>query len=274
MKKLLIVFSFFFFAPTVLGAIAFDAETTGVSNGQIQSASWVHTTTGSDILLCVYVFQNDQGGVVTGVTYNGDAMTLLEYRLRSNYALQGFSQYCLENADVGAHSVAITTSGSSTASWAWAVSYTGVDSIETDGSSAGNGGSNTVSVTTTDDAVLIGADMNFDSNAITVGTNVTNTRISSSDNITAKIGDSIGTTLTAGSNEFTFTSTSVWAVVVASALPATGGGGGTPTTESATTTEMVLLGSISFGIGILIVIFSLYLIIAIWGHISVKKPWR
>ena len=59
------------------GAIAFDAfSTSGYTPPPGVTAEWSHTTgSGSDRLLLVAVFVRGDTDVVTGVTYDGNAMT-------------------------------------------------------------------------------------------------------------------------------------------------------------------------------------------------------
>jgi len=199
-------------------AIAFDTYVLGLNVGQINGATWSHTVTGSDPYLFVVTYKNDAATSVDGVTYNGSAMTLLETRARSNYAPQIMYLWGMANPPTGAHNVVVTTTGSDSASSAYSWSYTGVDSIEADNSNAGNGGTNTVSVTTTDaDAVLVGTATNFGDSTITASTNFTNVRDQSAYRL--MIGDSIGTSLSPGSNVFNTSTSGVWAILVASVKP-------------------------------------------------------
>ena len=56
-------------------AIAFDAAARTDAGANQTTATVSHTCTGSDRILFVQAISNDDGDTVTGVTYNGVAMT-------------------------------------------------------------------------------------------------------------------------------------------------------------------------------------------------------
>jgi hypothetical protein len=57
-------------------AITFDAKSRGVPVAASGSMTYQHTCTGSNLVLFVFVQINNNDDLVSGVTYNGDALTL------------------------------------------------------------------------------------------------------------------------------------------------------------------------------------------------------
>lgn len=107
-------------------AIAFDAATDGGNNGGGSGHSFSHTCTGSDRFLMV-AFGGDVGGGaddITGVTYNGVALTFAAKIVDVNIARYGYV-YTLTNPSSGANTIAITTTAPHYII-AGAASYTGV----------------------------------------------------------------------------------------------------------------------------------------------------
>jgi len=104
-------------------AIALDVATGGGNNGGGTSHTFSHTCTGSNLILFVSIGTNSSSDLITGVTYNGVAMTLVDKQqgTSTNYAYL----YYLINPTTGAHNVVISAS-SSTTIYSDSVSYTGV----------------------------------------------------------------------------------------------------------------------------------------------------
>lgn len=127
-------------------AIAFDAA----SNG---STSWSHTCSGADRYLFVYTTTNSAGGV-SGVTYNGVAMTKLASRSGDFMNLWG-----LASPSSGTNTISITGTGAGVAA-----SYTGVSGTGNPEANAGTSSGTTsflqTSVTTvTNNAWVVGVAM-------------------------------------------------------------------------------------------------------------------
>jgi len=105
-------------------AIAYDASAYGNDGGGLTtSISWSHTCTGSNLILIVGTVSGSNGNV-SGVTYNGVAMTKIT-------GSSGYSSQCgntvfwyLINPPTGSHTVAVTLGSSDTISGVSA-SYTG-----------------------------------------------------------------------------------------------------------------------------------------------------
>jgi len=111
-------------------AIAFDTASNGTYGATAASISWSHTCSGSNRLLIVCVGEDyaiNGGNPITGVTYNGVAMTLWKRQLALssvNYA----SVWYLVAPATGTNTITVTGSISNT--WELAgcsASYTGVD---------------------------------------------------------------------------------------------------------------------------------------------------
>lgn len=129
------------------GTIRFDAASNSPYEASVSSYNWSHTCSAGQnrgLLVEVSVFA---AGTVTGVTYNGVAMTFVRADTTGVYRTEIWR---LENPASGANSVAVTLSASLT-SVATAVSYTGVDQanmVEASGGATGTGGSPSASATT------------------------------------------------------------------------------------------------------------------------------
>lgn len=138
------------------GAIAYDNATkrTWTAGGTV---TFSHTTTGSDLVLIVTIFHFDS--TVSGVTYNGTALTELVDQVNNSASANYTAVYYLVNPDTGSNNVSITMSNSNNIE-AVAATYTGVDTASFPDawvSSAGNNSSSfSLGVTTTvDDCWLV-----------------------------------------------------------------------------------------------------------------------
>ena len=101
-------------------AIAFDAASGGATTAA-SSLTFAHTCTGSDLILFVGAFNGTNN--VTGVTYNGVAMTLVDTAVAQagvNYKL-----FYLINPATGANNVVISTDVASNVLRGVSTSYTG-----------------------------------------------------------------------------------------------------------------------------------------------------
>lgn len=102
-------------------AIAVDAVTNG-TGGTVTSITYSHTCSGENRYLLVFVRGGGgEGNRVTGITYNGVAMSLIGV---ANYG-EAMIVYGLVNPATGAHNVVVSFSSSSYAQ-SGCISYTGV----------------------------------------------------------------------------------------------------------------------------------------------------
>lgn len=104
-------------------AIAFDLAT-GSSTGAASSLTFSHTCTGSNLMLFVGVYCNITTETITGVTYNGVAMTQITKNVNSSNS--NLYLYALAGPATGANNVVISSSAS-TSIGGVAMSYTGVN---------------------------------------------------------------------------------------------------------------------------------------------------
>lgn len=118
---------------SVFAAIAFDASTSDPNPTRGGSSeTFAHTVTGTDTYLVVVIARNDDTATaaddVTGVTYNGVAMTQLK-KLNGNGGGRFVYEYIygLANPATGAHNIVISLTGSTgSRAYATAESFTGV----------------------------------------------------------------------------------------------------------------------------------------------------
>jgi len=106
-------------------AIAFDAGSSTSSDGSASTISWNHTVAaGSDMALVVYVYTSNDTAV-SGVTYNGDAMTQV---FASGFtSTQACYMFRLVAPDSGTHAVTVTYAAAVTYRAAGALSFSGVN---------------------------------------------------------------------------------------------------------------------------------------------------
>jgi len=144
-------------------AVAFDAAT-GSSGSGSTSLTFAHTCGGSDRKLVVGVGVRDSGSVaVTGVTYNGVAMTAVG--TRQTNGIVKLDVYQLNAPATGSNNVVVSMDGTPSSGVAgYAISLTGVDqgeAYDVQGGNAGSGtgaGSNGETTVTTTDANAWGVD--------------------------------------------------------------------------------------------------------------------
>ncbi len=156
-------------------AVAYDAVTTS------SSASFSHTTSGTDRLLVVFlhIFSQTANPTAT-VTYNGVGMTLQE-TAENNFSVNRYivvHAYTLVNPASGSNTVAITYGGTYATTGASAVSYTGVDQSSPVGATTNTTatGNPTITLATnTANSLVVGASSNRggDVAPFTPGTGVT-----------------------------------------------------------------------------------------------------
>lgn len=136
-------------------SIALDASTSGGST-TASSLTFSHTCTGANLRLVVDVL-GDSADSITGVTYNGVAMTQVAKKQQASSGPFVYS-YTLVGPATGAHNVVISASGSITMA-GFATSYKNCSQggIDTSGTSSGNFASNSDVGTT----ITVGAGANW-----------------------------------------------------------------------------------------------------------------
>lgn len=205
-------------------AIAFDAATNGVPAFYFPTCTFAHTCSGADRVLFVS-YQGDNGAadLVTGVTYNGVALTHVASFLNNNNRWIGL--WYLVNPAAGANNVVITVSANSVLfPIAW--SYTGAIAPEANatGTKAGGAGNVTLTVTTlTDQAWVVGAVVSSASGGGLSAGAATTERQDLGD-IASYDGNA--PVSPAGSSTLTIATTAGLADGICVSLPPAGGGGG------------------------------------------------
>lgn len=261
MKKLALLLLFIFPSFT-LGAIAF------VSSDDPAGASTFSFTVSSVTDGMLVVIGGVSGGGCTAITYNGDSLTKEDEG--NNYG-EIQSIWTLANPDVGTANIVATG-----CSLFGVGLYSGVDSVD----SSNNVVVDTTSTLTITDTVvgtdvwLVGGYRNTTTNS-SAGTGTTIRELGAWCSNSCGLVDSNGTVGT-GNQSLVLTSSgnTDWTGVIIGLLPATGGGGGgIPDTETATSTSAIL-GSINFGLGVIIVIMSIGISGYIYNTFNRKKSWH
>jgi hypothetical protein len=136
-------------ATTATGTPTQDSVATGYGSGSGTTLTWSHALgSGTNRLLMAHVSTANFGVTTTGVTFNGDAMTLVHAEAHS----QGeASLWRLIAPDTGTHDIVATFSAATSAKHSISVSYTAVDQTTPLGTANGRNGS------ATDPLVLSGA---------------------------------------------------------------------------------------------------------------------
>lgn len=198
-------------------AIAFDSATSGTGVGGVSSASFTHTSAGSNRFVAVNIQYADNGAnLVSGVTYDGVAMT-------QQYNVADFSNriqavfYLVNPSTTTNANIVVTFAGTITAGFDWActaASYTGVAQTSPvdvfDHVVAGSGTSTTKSATTTvNNDWLVSGGLLIDPTAtVSASTNTTKrAQVSSTLTVTGQVfcGDSNAAQTPAGSYGQTYT---------------------------------------------------------------------
>lgn len=208
-------------------ALSFDASAVGTVNAS--SLTFSHTCTGNNLVLFVGVGDITGTGTwhITGVTYNGVAMTEISHTGNAGGEVAGL--FYLINPATGIHNVVIS---SSTTDFLRGISssYTGASQVSQPDSSNNNLVSPGTSITTSTTVVaancwLLSFVANSSALAMTGSTGVNATR-NSVDNV-ASLGDSNGVVATGSQSQtWTFASESV-GMVIASVAPVPPPSGGT-----------------------------------------------
>lgn len=103
--------------------IAFDATATG--NVNAASLTYSHTCSGSNRILLVGVGTDASADCITGATYNGVAMTLIDKQQMSGDATRFIYLFYLINPASGANDIVVSASGGLRNIRSDSVSYTG-----------------------------------------------------------------------------------------------------------------------------------------------------
>lgn len=130
-------------------AVTFDAQSTGY-NTSVSSLTVSHTCSGSNRILTVSCLF-DQTVSITGITYNGVAMTNI-LTAQNVVLLQKLGLYYLVAPSTGANNIVVSLSGSAASVSVSNASYTGVkqsSAIDSSNSTTGSSASPSVSTTTT-----------------------------------------------------------------------------------------------------------------------------
>lgn len=208
--------------PRVEAAIALDSANAGAS-GTGTSLTYAHTTSGSDRILFVgFAVTTQNTDDITGVTYNGSALTLVDKIKVPDTDNRWVYLYYIVAPSTGANNIVINST-SSTAKTANAVSYTGASQTGVPDSSATNTATSgtTFALTTTsvaDNSWLV-AMLRVGSTGLVAGANTTLRGTVSS---FSKMADSNAAVTPAGSNSLNFTTdgnSPLYGGVVASFAP-------------------------------------------------------
>ena len=191
--------------PRVEAAIALDSANAGAS-GTGTSLTYAHTTAGSNRILFVgFAVTTQNTDDITGVTYNGVALTIVNKIKVPTTDDRWTYLYYLVAPATGANNIVISST-SSTAKTANAVSYTGASQTGVPDSSATNTATSgtTFSLTTTsvaDNSWLVGL-LRVGSTGLVAGSGTTLRGTVSS---FTKMADSNAAVTPAGSNSLNFT---------------------------------------------------------------------
>lgn len=115
------------FSPASTSGIAFDANSNATGSTSGSTVTWSHTCTGSNGVLVVHLYA-ESGNTVTGVTYNGTAMTL-GVKATTSFNVTTYTYFIL-GPTTGAHNIVASYGSSSTGlMYGIGASYTGVKQV-------------------------------------------------------------------------------------------------------------------------------------------------
>jgi hypothetical protein len=209
-------------------AVAFSAVGGGVTTGNATSPlTWPHTCGASDTDLLVYVTSSTgTTNQVTGVTYNGAAMTFLLYVPSGNAGPGGLAVYYLAAPPTGsAFTVSVAHAGST---WGWSVSTTGGGSHATAQSgfaaAPATAVSKSVPGTTTGGLIVAGACVGATQGGTMVATSGTMRGQVDGDNTSGANNIGVGTWTSAGGGAaqtvgFSGAGSDEWGLVAVEVLP-------------------------------------------------------
>lgn len=231
------------FTQTAEAAVAYDATSTGFA-ASASSLTYEHINTGSQLSLAVGTYTWNAAHTITGVTYNGVAMTQLVTRAADGTGGK-IELWGLMGPATGANNIVITASAGGVQFFGNSVSYTGTSQIaafpdtETNGSS--NNTSFSESITTSVDQSWVLAVGRSPSRAPAAGANTVVRKLNPTSGDAGWLLDSNAARST-GSNALAWsyapTQTTYWAIT--SIAPAAGG-----TPEATTTPRINVSGDIT-----------------------------
>lgn len=211
----------------VPGLMYLDATSQGggnPSNGY--PVSWSHTCSGTDRLLVVGTTHANGASSLTGITYNGVAMTMIAQQAGLANLINSALFYMI-NPPSGTHTITISGGGGSPTIWGAAASFTNADqTTQPDSFAQGQAQSGNPSLSTTvvaNNSMLVAIYNLLDNNAPNAGTGMTQLQIyqGSQSGIFGYSGLGVGT----GSQSMTVNAagTDWYAGIMASFKPAAGG---------------------------------------------------
>jgi len=216
--------------PGSVFAVILDASS---ESGPQAGTSWNQSHTIGDAVNYLMVCIRVAGAhTVTGVTYNGDALTELERETSRNLWLFG-----IENADVGTHNITVNLSGNTI--WAKSIgeSFTETSGLDvTDQATFGSGTSHAITLTTTADNGFLASCYDISGAPGTAGTNTTLLTRPTDNYYEPDSYYFSGSVTTAGAYTQTVTSSNSASGIVALALLDEGGSEPPPEEPFATTT--------------------------------------
>lgn len=187
-------------------AIAYDNSSKAFAGNGSGYTNWTHTCTGTNLILLVGIMEGHNTLGVTGITYNGVALTKI-----SNFS-QGSSDtvslWYLINPTTGTNTIAVTGTNTSSSIYNSAISYTGVkQSGQPDSFNSGSTTGTPLVISTTTIAnntwvVGMWGASDGGSGGITAGTNVVSRQFYAgpgSSNFSSMMGDSNSVVTPAGS---------------------------------------------------------------------------
>jgi len=175
-------------------AVTFDAKSYAQDFHPAASpVAWAHTCAGSDRLLIVCLGLSDHdAATVTGVTYNGVAMTLVGGATEGSGDLKRrYEMWRLIAPATGAHNVSVAFTGTDLNVEAVAVSFSNAhqtDPIETYGSASGTGAPASIQVASGEDQLVIDCLVRQSSDPPTCGAGQTLQYAISSQSVSTKVG--------------------------------------------------------------------------------------
>lgn len=205
-------------------AIAFDADDgSSDTGGAATSLTYSHTCSGTDRILFVSVGLNTNGDNVTGVTYNGVAMTQIA-TATANASNRSYLYYLI-NPATGSNNVVVSL-GSASNVYSSSASYTGAkQSTQPDSNATNTTSSTPLTLSTTvvgSGCWIVSTCMDLDGQSPGTGTTgrtgASTAQIGDSNGVVGSGSQSLGWTVTDTSNPSSG--------VIASFLPSQGAGGG------------------------------------------------
>lgn len=207
--------------PTVNSVSSF------ASNG-VGPFTWAHTCSGADRLLRVTVSHYDSSDPVTGITYNGVALTAVPGGATTN-GQYWITAYYLIAPDVGTYNIVVTVSGNVFDFGAGAISYNDVHQtvpLGTAVTATGTGTTPTVTVSSAADELVDDGLVIIHGGTLSVGAGQTQrwNAIATSGFIKYAGSTEVGAASTTMS--WSNSSSQTWAIVAVPIKPTGGGSGG------------------------------------------------